>query len=140
MRITSHKGVPRFAGELRNYKIIGSAKKRCEFRGGEGFAGFQSDPFSARQIGSGDDAGTLGKFGEIFGGDFQREPNTGWFERCDSKHFAGDLEEEVVAPLDLLRDRGKREADFAELLDVHGEFLPCGFLAAYGRRKEAQTQ
>jgi len=113
------EGFARLAGELGDDQIIRGAKKRREFRGGKGVVGFEGDPLGTREVRGGDDARTLREFREIFRRHFEGEPDAGGFQRRDGKHFAGDFEQESVIPLDLLGDRRKREAEFAELIDVH---------------------
>jgi hypothetical protein len=114
------EGFARLAGELGNDQIVGGAKKRREFRGGKGVAGFQGDPLGTREVWGGDDTRTLREFREVFWRHLKGEPDAGGFQRRNGKHFAGDLEEEVVTPLDLLGGRREGEAEFAELIDVHG--------------------
>ena len=119
IRLGGGKGFASFAGELGDDQVVGSAKERRKFRGRKGVARFQGNPFRASQIRRRDYTGALGEFGEIFGRHFERKTNGRGDERSDSKHFAADLKEEVVAPLDLFSGAGEGQAYFAELLDVH---------------------
>jgi len=115
-----HEGFARLAGELGNDQIIGGAKKRREFRRGKGIAGFEGNPLGTCEVRGGDDSRAFREFGEVFWRHFKGEPDACGLQQCDGKHFASNLEEEVVTPLDLLGGRGKGKAEFSELLDVHG--------------------
>ena len=119
IRLGGSKGFASFARELSDDEVVGSAKKRTELGGSERVARFEGNPFRTGEIRRRDDAGTLGEFGEIFGCDFERQANGRGNEWSDSEHLASDLEEEIVAPLNLLGGSGKGKADFAELVDVH---------------------
>ena len=119
IRLGGSKGFASFARELSDDEVVGSAKKRSELGGSERVARFEGNPFRTGEIRRRDDAGTLGKLGEIFGCDFERQANGRGNERSDSEHLASDLEEEIVAPLNLFGGSGKGKTDFAELVDVH---------------------
>jgi len=118
-RFAMQNSVARFARELGNDQVIGGAKQGRHFRGGKGVAGFEGDPLGAREIRSGNDAGTLREFREVFRRHFEGEPHASGFQRRDGEHSAGNLEEKVVTPLDLLGGRWKGETELAELIDVH---------------------
>ena len=92
---------------------------------GDGVGVFEGDPFGASKIRSRDDAGTLGEFGERFVVGFEGQKYTRRFEGRDGKHFAGDFEDEIVAPLDLLGGVGKGKAKLSNGFDGvygHGDF------------------
>lgn len=110
IRLGGGKGFASFAGELGDDQVVGSAKERRKFRGRKGVARFQGNPFRASQIRRWDNTGALGELGEILGRHFERKTNRCGDERGDGKHFAADLEEEVVAPLDLFGGAWKGQA------------------------------
>ncbi len=120
------EALARFPGEFGEDKVVREAEERGEFLRREGVSVFERDPFCAREVGSGDDAGALGEIGEGFVGGFEGEENGSGFERSNSKHFAADFENEIVTPLDLLGGVGKTEAEFANGLDGiygHGDSI-----------------
>ena len=104
-------------GKFGKYKVVGKAEQCSELLRRKRVGVFHGDPFGARKIGRGDDAGALGEFGEGFLGGFEGEKNGGRLKRSNRKHFAADFEDEIVAPLNLLRGVRKREAEFSDGFD-----------------------
>lgn len=122
------KGFANFARELGDDELVRGAKKRGELGRGESVTRLQSNPFRAGEIRRGDNAGALSEFNKVFRGDLERQADRCRDERSDGEHLATDLEEKVVAPLNLLGSSRKGEADFAELLDVHSVVRSTGRL------------
>lgn len=111
-----------FLRELGEDQLVREAKERGEFLRRDGVRAFERDPLGAGEVGRGGDALALCEFGEGFVGGFEGEEDGGWFERSDRKHFAGDFEYKVVAPLHLFGGVREREAEFADGFDrVHDD-------------------
>ncbi len=80
---------------------------------------FQSDPVVARDVRSRDDVGPFSQFGKFFGSGLEGNPDRSRFERDNGEHLAANLEQKVVAPLDLLRSMRQGDAEFAYGIDGH---------------------
>ena len=79
----------------------------------------QPDPPVAREIWSRDDVGPLGQFCKFFGSGLEGDPDCGRFERDNREHLACNLEQKVVAPLDLLGRVRERNTEFADGIGGH---------------------
>jgi len=114
------EGFARLAGELGNDQIVGGAKKRREFRGGKGVAGFQGDPLGTREYGAGMIPGRSVSSAK-FSGVTLRESQT---QAGSSGVMANILPATLKrrsSPHWICSWQKEGEAEFAELIDVHGE-------------------
>ena len=88
------------------------------------------------EIGSGNDPGVLGQFVKGFLGAFEGVA----VRRLgvhDEIHFAGNLENEIGAPLNLFGGARKREAKSADLISSHGNHPDQSFGPAEAEREDS---
>ena len=83
----------------------------------------------AREIRSRDDAGPFGQLGKFFGSGLERNPDRSRFERDNGEHLPADLEQKVVAPLDLLGRVRQGDAEFTDGIGSHERIV---FILAEG--------
>ena len=116
-------------GELVVDEGVGAAELVFNLAGAECVPTFHGDPMGLGQVGRGDDAFLFEQLVEALGAAMEPEDaGTGAVEIGHGEHFAADVAvagpvDEVMAPVDGLRDVGEGHADGADALVVHGESL-----------------
>ncbi len=112
------QGFASLPGELGENKVVGFLEQTGEFLFLQGVLSFQSNPQRAGHVRRGNDAGTFGEFGEIFGRTFERKPDFRRLQDGNRKNLSAYSEGEVSAPGDLLGCVGEREAQIADRVDI----------------------
>src|SRR5215831_2371091 len=116
----SPRAVAELFGKLGKDQFVGFAKQLFEFGNAQSIARFQCYPFGASEVRRGNNARPFGELSEILVRGFKGKADWRRDEGGDGEHLTAYLEQKIIAPLNLLGSSGEREAELAQLFDVHG--------------------
>src|SRR5258705_6147113 len=101
-------------------ELVGVFQKLLQFELGESVEILERDPVVTSNVRSRNYAFVLDQFRKLLRGAFERQlSGILCIQPSNSKHFLADAEEQIIAPLNTLRDVRQRKTELADLFQVH---------------------